>query len=83
MEEHAGKRNKKRYSGTNKRLYEKTENLIMNGDKYAKTFWTEEGVRQGCTLCPVLFTLFMAHLEEVLKKGQDAVMVVGNKNSGP
>ena len=27
----------------------------------------------------MLFTLFMADLEEVLKKGQDGGMVVGNK----
>ena len=62
-----------------KELYEETENVIRIGDKYTKTFWTEEGVRQGCTLSPVLFTLFMADLEEVLKKGQDGGMVVGDK----
>ena len=62
-----------------KELYEETENRIRIGDKYTKTFWMERGVRQGCLLSPVLFTLFMADLEEVLKKGQDGGTVVGNK----
>ena len=51
-----------------KELYEETENRIRIGDKYTKTFWAERGVRQGCPLSPVLFTVFMADLEEVLKK---------------
>ena len=62
-----------------KELYEETENVIRIGYKCTKTFWAKEGVRQGCTLTPVLFTLFTA---EVLKKGQDGGVVFGNKNSG-
>ena len=62
-----------------KELYEEVENVIRIGNKYTKTFWTKEGVRQACTLSPVLFTLFVADLEEVLKTGQDGGMVVGNK----
>jgi len=65
-----------------KELYEETENIIRIGDKYTRTFWTEREVGQGCSLSPVLLTLFMTDQEEVLKKGQDGGMVVGNKNSG-
>ena len=46
-----------------KQLYDETENVIKMGDKYTKTFWANQEVRQRCTLILVLFTLFMADLE--------------------
>ena len=60
-------------------LYKETKKVIRIGDNYTKTFWTKVGVGQGCTMNSVLFTLFMADLEEVLKKGQDGSIVVGDK----
>ena len=63
-------------------LYEETENVIRIGNECTKTFWMKEGVRQGRPPSPVLFTLFMADLGEVLNKEQDEGMFVENKNSG-
>lgn len=62
-----------------KEIYEATQNVIQAGDNTSDSFWTKVGVRQGCPLSPTLFALYIADIDEILRKGQDGGLVVGNK----
>lgn len=42
---------------------------VKVGEEMGKEFLTRRGVKQGCPLSPSLFSLFIADLEEELKKG--------------
>lgn len=50
-----------------KRIYEETAGRIRNG-KMSEQFWTTKGVRQGYILSPLFFNVYMANLEEELRK---------------
>lgn len=60
-----------------KEIYEETVNVIRTNEGETGRFWTEKGVRQGCSLSPTLLTVCIADLEEVLRIKQDGVLVVG------
>ncbi|XP_077272062.1 uncharacterized protein LOC143902767 [Temnothorax americanus] len=61
-----------------KELYKETKSVIRcNGEK-GPCFWTVNGVRQGCPLSALLFILLLADLEEVMRKGQEGGVVIGN-----
>ena len=40
---------------------------------------TEKGVRQGCPLSRLLFILFIADIEEYLRRRQERGITIGNK----
>lgn len=48
-----------------KKLYEDTK--VRIGEEYTEEFWTVKGLRQGCTLSPILFCIYIAGIEEKLK----------------
>ncbi|XP_046145802.1 uncharacterized protein LOC123989168 [Osmia bicornis bicornis] len=47
-----------------------TKSKVRVGEKEGESFWTSKGVRQGCPLSPILFTLLLADMEEEMKKGR-------------
>lgn len=62
-----------------KEIYEDTRNIVRIGNQETREFWTVKGVRQGCPLSPALFNVYVAGLEEELRKGQAEGIVVGNR----
>lgn len=60
-------------------LYKETRCRVKVGEEVGKEFWTFKGVRQGCPLSPMLFSLFTADLEEEMKKGLRGGIVVGGE----
>lgn len=60
-------------------IYEETINTVLIDGTFTKEFWTNAGVRQGCPLSPTLFAIYIADLEEVLRKGQTGGLVVGRE----
>lgn len=63
-------------------VYEETINRVLIEGKHSKDFWTEIGVRQGCPLSPTLFAIYVADIEEILRKKQAEGIVVGRKKYG-
>lgn len=51
------------------KLYENTENSVWNGSELANGFKTASGVKQGCMLSPLLFSLFLNDLVEFIGLG--------------
>lgn len=52
--------------------------MRVNGKK-SKEFWINKKVRQGYSLSPTLFTLYMANLEELIKTDQVGGIVIGRE----
>ena len=62
-----------------KEIYEETRCVVRIGGEVSKEFWVKKGVRQGCPLSPTLFNVYIADLEEELRKGIGGVRVGGDK----
>jgi len=61
------------------RIYKETKNKVKVGNEYTESFWTEKGVRQGCPLSPLLFIIFIADIEEYIKRRQEGGITIGNR----
>jgi hypothetical protein len=46
------------------------------GEKEGEWFKTTKGVRPGCPLSPLLFTIYVADVDEMLRKAQAGGVVV-------
>ncbi|KAH0813872.1 hypothetical protein GEV33_008919 [Tenebrio molitor] len=60
-------------------IYARTRNKVKVGEKEGECFETTKGVRQGCPLSPLLFTIYVADVDEMLRKAQAAGVVVGRE----
>ena len=60
-------------------IYKETKNVVKVGEKRTKEFWTTRGVRQGCPLSPTLFNIFLADLEEEMRKVKEGGVVIGRE----
>lgn len=63
-----GRRVRKRLIKTVKEIYENTKNTVRVQDKVSGWFWTGRGMRQGCPLNPILFSILIADVEEEMKR---------------
>lgn len=52
-----------------RKLYESTRSAIWNGTEISETFNVTLGVKQGCVLSPLLFSLFINDINEELPGG--------------
>ncbi|XP_075157635.1 uncharacterized protein LOC142230902 [Haematobia irritans] len=50
-------------------LYQNTKSVVWTGDELSEDFNTYTGVRQGCLLSPLLFTLYINDIYDCLKGG--------------
>ena len=60
------------------RIYREMKSKVKIGKNYTESLWTED-VKQGCVLSPLLFILFIADIEEYLRKTQEGGITIGNK----
>lgn len=49
------------------RIYEETEVTVRTQQGYTNSFKTTKGVRQGCVLSPLLFNLYIADIDKIMK----------------
>ncbi|KAI4487667.1 hypothetical protein M0802_011929 [Mischocyttarus mexicanus] len=61
-------------------IYRETRNEIITGEGITEEFATERGVRQGCSLSPTLFNVYLDDLEEQwVRKGLGGTVIGGKK----
>jgi len=51
-----------------KHMYENDEYILMDGEKRARVHPTN-GVKQGCPLCPLLFSLYINDMGREISEG--------------
>jgi len=68
---------KEEYISAIRAIYTETENLVRINDTTSYPFWTDTGLKQGCPLSPLLFSIYLTDLENTLKSGQSGGVVIG------
>jgi len=65
---------------TIKALYSGTKCSVLASNEMSQTFSTTIGVRQGCSLSPCMFNLFLKHImSEALENYEGMVSIDGRK----
>jgi len=49
-------------------ILRETKSRVRIGGEMGEKFWTERGVRQGCSMSPILFNILMSDMEEEMSK---------------
>ena len=60
-------------------MYQTVESAVLVGDESTDWFELQAGVRQGCVMSPVLFSLFINGLARELKKRGQGVDIGGRR----
>lgn len=60
-------------------IYSETLSSIRVNDKESSPFWTTRGLRQGCPMSPLLFSIYLSDIELELEKGQTGGVVIGRQ----
>jgi len=58
-------------------IYERTETIVKTNNGLSRNFRTGKGVRQGCALSPLLFNLYKAGIDEMLKDREIGGIEIG------
>ncbi|KAJ3632437.1 hypothetical protein MTP99_009448 [Tenebrio molitor] len=61
------------------KIYARTRNKVKVGEKEGEWFEKTKRVRQGCPLSPLRFTIYLADVDEMLRKAQARGVVVGRE----
>lgn len=64
-----------------KNIYKETVNRVSVENKRTDKFWTERGLKQGCSLSPLLFvSIYSRHgMEDYIRKKQNGGVNIGRK----
>lgn len=62
------KRINRKIIGRLEKIYEETRSTIKTKDGLTSYFKTTKGVRQGCVMSPLLFNLYIADIDEYMRK---------------
>ena len=60
-----------------RKIYKETKDRVRVGNEVSEEYWTELKLRQGCPMSSLLFAVFIADMEEVLKRGLEGGIAVG------
>jgi len=66
--------------GRIKKIYGETEVVVRTREGYTEEFKTRKGVRQGCVMSPILFNVYMADLDNKMRRRDiGGVGIKGNR----
>ena len=60
-------------------IYRNTDNCVLAGDEKTEYFGVEAGVRQGCVLSPLLFSIYINVLAEEINGSGIGIEVLGGR----
>ena len=61
-----------------RKMYKGTENCVIIGDDKTEFFKVEAGVRQGCVLSPILFSIYINGLAKQINRERKGITIGGN-----
>jgi len=62
-------------------ILRETKSKVKIGNQCSEEFWLARGLRQGCTISPMLFNLLIADMEEYMARGKwGGIKIMGNKS---